>query len=493
MMRRITRFIQSLHRILGTMLSVLFLVWFLSGFVMIYHTFPRVSAQDKLARMDYLTPGLPSIGELSSRLPEGEKITSLTLNRYLGQTVFHIRTNKENYDLPADSAVSLPSIDRTRILEVASHWCGAPVAQIDTLHKLDQWIPFGYLKKEFPIYKFLFADAARHQLYISSVTGEVLQYTDSKSRLWAWLGAIPHWVYFTRLRQDASLWIDTVIWLSGIGCVMCIAGICWGIRDVRIARKKKKTLTPYKKKWYRWHHLTGFVFGLFVLTFTFSGMMSLAEVPGWLSRPRSEVNARKVFHQKTRIPSDYTLDYRRVIAAYPNTIRQLVWGSFNDYPFYSLQTDSDKPLIIDASTSEIRPLALTEDYVLRSITQVHGTEGDINIHLLNAYDSYYISRKRNLDLPVWKVSVEDVDNSTYYINPATGSYRYINNTSRWRHWMYPALHSFNIPGLANNPVLWNIVMWTTMLGGTVVSLTGVILGCRYLLRKLKRFIRYLRG
>jgi len=180
-------------------------MWFISGLVMIYHTFPRAGQPEKLARMDFLTPDLPSLDEITSRLPEGEKIQMLTLNRHLGQTVFHIRTGKNVYDLPADSLNTLPVIDWPRVKRVAALWCDAPVARVDTLRKLDQWIPFGYLKKEFPIYKFHFNDPEKHQLYISSVSGEVLQYTDQKSRFWAWLGAIPHWVYFTWLRQDSAL------------------------------------------------------------------------------------------------------------------------------------------------------------------------------------------------------------------------------------------------------------------------------------------------
>ena len=81
--------------------------------------------------------------------------------------------------------------------------------------------------------------------------------------------------------------------------------------------------------------------------------------------------------------------------------------------------------------------------------------------------SYYISTKKDLELPVWKVSIQDVDNSCYYINPRNGQYRYVNTPSRWNHWMYPALHSLNLKFLVDHPVLWNIVMWGTMLGGHV--------------------------
>lgn len=476
----------TIHRILGSLLSILFLVWFLSGLVMIYHTFPRADRADKRAKMDYLrVADLPSLQTIKDRLPKGEPIKNITLNSYLGQTVFHIRTDKNSYDIPADSTETLPVIDGKRIRETASLWCTAPVEKVDTLYALDQWIPFGNLKKEFPIYKFHFADQERHQLYISSKSGEVLQYTDKDSRLWAWLGAIPHWVYFTSLRQDAELWIKVVVWLSGIGCIMCIAGIYLGVRNFRLARKRKLA-SPYKKFWYKWHHIIGTVFGLFVLTFTFSGMMSLARVQDWGLRAKLDINPAQELHKLAPSPLDYPLDYRDVIQAYPGQIRQLEWGCFGDIPFYTILTDANDIVVNANSEHTVSPLKLDTEDIHSVLTQVHGTECAMDIRLLEEYDTYYISRKRKLDLPVWKVTIEDIDKSCYYINPGNGQYRYVNTPARWNHWMYPALHSLNIKILVDHPILWNIVMWGLMLGGTFVSLSGVWLGIKFLRRKIHR-------
>ena len=91
-MNLLTKIMQFIHRILGTALSILFLVWFLSGLVMIYHTFPRADRADKRAKMDILSPeNLPSLDQIEKRLPQNERISHVTLNSYLGQTVFHIR------------------------------------------------------------------------------------------------------------------------------------------------------------------------------------------------------------------------------------------------------------------------------------------------------------------------------------------------------------------------------------------------------------------
>ena len=113
------------------------------------------------------------------------------------------------------------------------------------------------------------------------------------------------------------------------------------------------------------------------------------------------------------------------------------------------------------------------------------------ISLMDEYDNYYVGLTDHLPLPVYKVQVEDADNSTYYINPKNGNTRYFNNNTKVRRWSYQALHSFKFKFLAERPVLWNIVMWTTMIGGTLVSLTGVCLGFRYIKRKIKRLKKYI--
>ena len=96
-----------------------------------------------------------------------------------------------------------------------------------------------------------------------------------KTRFWAWVGAIPHWIYITRLRATGRQpWTDTVLWLSGIGIAMTLTGIIVGIRAMVQTRRRSSNagargLTPYVKPLFRWHHLFGLCFGLFVLTWIF--------------------------------------------------------------------------------------------------------------------------------------------------------------------------------------------------------------------------------
>ena len=261
--------------------------------------------------MEVLDTSLPSIESVTARIPSNEKIVNLEVSRFLKQTIFRIRTDKQEYLLPADSMEKLPNITSKRINQIAHCWNSAPVARVDTLHKLDQWIPFGQLKKELPIIKFYFSDKEKHELYISSHSGEVLQYTTVKERFWSWLGAIPHWIYFTSLRQNRELWIKSVVILSAIGVVMTLAGLYVGIHAFVQRRKNKRIFgSPYKKKWYWLHHITGLIFGILVLTWIFSGMMSLVDTPKWIAKDKQHYPIHQVLEGNEINPGQYPLDYR---------------------------------------------------------------------------------------------------------------------------------------------------------------------------------------
>lgn len=63
------------------------------------------------------------------------------------------------------------------------------IHHIDTLADIDRWIPFNRLMSHLPIYRLVSNE--EDYLYISSQTGEILQYNTKKARLWAYVGAIP--------------------------------------------------------------------------------------------------------------------------------------------------------------------------------------------------------------------------------------------------------------------------------------------------------------
>ncbi len=477
------RIIYSIHRVLGTILSILFLIWFLSGFVMIYHTFPKVSNLDKFAYMSPVQIESCTMNSILNTYTDST-ITKLVLKNFAEKPVFELTTPNGVYQEYTDTGMqNTPKLTYHILENYASRWSQGAIIRVDTLRELEQWIPFSRLKKDFPIYKFHFDDNKEHQLYVSSKSGEALQFTDKNSRFWSWLGAIPHWIYFTSLRQNGETWTNLVVSLSGLGCFMCIAGIAIGIWSyVNQYRRKKKLETPYQKFVYKWHHILGFVFGLFVFTFVFSGMMSLANVPQWLVKEHNPSIAKQL-HTPQQIRFDnYILDYRKILEAYPQQVKSIEWDAFGNKSLYKTIIEN-RLVTIDASSSEIELLSLNDNEIITYLSQIHNEP--ITVSLMEEYDNYYVGLTDHLPLPVYKAEVQDADNSTYYINPKNASVRYFNNNSKARKWMYQGLHSFKFKFLAEHPFLWNIVMWTVMIGGTIVSVTGVWLGFRYIKRKTR--------
>ena len=141
----------------------------------------------------------------------------------------------------------------------------------------------------------------------------------------------------------------------------------------------------------------------------------------------------------------------------------------------------DSALCIDATTPDVRPLSLTESEVMSFVRDLL-PDSRAQATLLRDYDDYYIHKRMQLPLPVYRLTADDPDRSSFYINPATAEVRYFNANTRARKWTYQALHSFSVKWILDRPVLWHVLMFGSMVGGTIVSLTGLC----FLIRRLRR-------
>lgn len=468
------------------MLSVLFLMWFISGIVMIYHRFPKISPAMKWEKQKALSPDLPAIDTLLKRMADGEGWRNLSVDMCLERPVFHIQGKRWRTEIYADSLQKIEVPDFVTIRKVAVRWGGSSAYTVDTLYRLDQWIPFGYLKKEFPIYKFSFEDKARQELYISSKSGRVLQLTDRNSRFWAWLGAIPHWVYFTSLRQNQPLWIHFMIWASGLGTLMCLTGL-WIGGWAFWKNRQKGFRSPYQKWWFRWHHITGMIFGIFALTFVFSGMMSLLDLPAWMQKGKQKNREIRFRGRSGRMLTldCYLLDYRQITVGM-QYVRNIEWSSFGKHPYYVVHTATGKHYIDASDSARLSPFRLTEIMIKEKIQQMHGQQTSYTLNWLTDWDDDYYSRRGMLTLPVYKVEVDDELHTRHYFNPETLYHRQIDDNGRLRAVLYSGLHSLNFKFLVDRPIVWNVVMYGLLIGGTFLSLSGVVLTLKWLGRVIRR-------
>ena len=147
----------------------------------------------------------------------------------------------------------------------------------------DQWTIGN--RRQMPLHKIVADDAARTELYVSEPLSEVAVATTRRSRTLAWVGAIPHWLYFVELRRNDSAWRQVILWTSGAGSVLAFIGLVLGFVQYR---------TRYAGLM-RWHYVTGVVFGVFTLTWVFSGMLSMQPFDWTTTEGGSGAGLRQAF------------------------------------------------------------------------------------------------------------------------------------------------------------------------------------------------------
>src|SRR5690606_21262119 len=178
----------------------------------------------------------------------------------------------DNALLYADTGELVSTVNETDAARIASDFLAIPQEQfsyVGLVNDVDQWTLTE--RADLPMHKFSADDGLGTEVYVSIPNAEVSVYTTTQSRALAWLGTIPHWLYFTSLRLNQPLWYDIVVWSSGIGCVMALLGLMLGVTQFRKTQPfDLKRAIPYRGLM-RWHYILGVIFGVFTLTWVFSG------------------------------------------------------------------------------------------------------------------------------------------------------------------------------------------------------------------------------
>ncbi len=212
--------------------------------------------------------------------------------------------------------------------------------------------------------------------------------------------------------------------------------------------------------------------------------MSLQRIPQWAVKTHENYRNKQSEVLYPKLPFfAYKLDCREVLQSLPE-VKEIIWSQFYKTPVYEVLA-KDTWHYFDASKTTLQELEIPKKDIANSIKEIHKNT-PFTVTLQTEYDSYYMSLDDSNPLPVYKVEVEDKDNSLYYFNPRTGDYRYLNASRQAKKWVFSALHYFNIPFFAGRYALWTVVMWILCLGGIVVSASGVYLSWKLLRRKIKR-------
>jgi PepSY-associated TM region len=447
------------HRWLGLGACLMVLLWFASGFVMMYVPFPALTEAERLA-------ALPDI-DMRQLMPPPQvdaDTERLRLLQPFDEPVY------ATLDAGGWQAVSARSARRLRVdAEVAraaaQRFAGVASMSAELIER-DQWTVPGNLDAHRPLWAVSMADGGRH--YVSSRTGEVVRDTAQAERAWNWVGAVVHWVYPTALRSQPRAWHWVVLGLSGYALLTAVLGTVVGLwRWRRYASGRR---TPYRG-WMRWHHLLGLWGAVFILGWLLSGLLSMN--PGDVFSPR-------------RVPPEMLAAWRgeplRPGGAPTGAAREIEWLA-------------DRPgslMAARGAAGELRllrngqPVGIDETY-MRQRAVALGLGEPIAVQRLDAPDLYLNARAASGVLPVWRICFADAHETWLHVDGRTGQpIARLDRSARAQRWLYNGLHSWDFEPLLQLRPLWDVLMLAALALGTALSITSVVIAWRRLFPARRR-------
>ncbi len=190
--------ITQIHRWLGIFLSIVFVVWFISGIVMIFEGFPHVRKPYQYSKEVAFNKN-DSLAELSDSIKQG--ILELSIKKVNNKPIYCIKYNEKKqsnysgnnhvfYDANNLNLINDFTIEELDALIKKNY--GVDYNKRVEINDYDQWIPWERYKSYFPIYKYYLNDEEKSVIYVSQKTCTVVQETTRYKRWCARFGAIPH-------------------------------------------------------------------------------------------------------------------------------------------------------------------------------------------------------------------------------------------------------------------------------------------------------------
>jgi hypothetical protein len=473
------------HRWLGVIVGLMMTLWCLSGFVMMYSGYPRLDNEEQLRGLEALHMPAPAAwsrtGLAGDLALSGARIEMMAGAPVLRVTpagpplprIAQMRASPNNIDLATGQPIAAPTADEALAVgrSFGTHFgiSGSPVAAVPV--GIDQWNVQTF-RRHAPLHRIDYPDA--ETVYVAA-SGEVVQQTTRAERFWGWLGAVPHWLYPTLLRQDGKLWNDVVVWVSLVGVFLTATGLYVGISRLRRGRDGKLG-SPYRGIWWL-HHMTGLFFGVLTLTWVTSGLFTM--------NPWGLLDSMAGFEERSRL-SGPALQWAPVssalatFASLPAGTVRIETAPLGGRLYFAVIGRDGSRTRLDAA-GHIAPLS--RDEVARALANGPPVKA---LDLLRQEDAYYYSHQNKVTLPVWRAALDDKAGTTLYIDTRTGRLlRAVDETGRWSRWLRTGLHDLDLPWLRMRPV-WDLVVLPLLALVTLVCATGTWMAYGKVKKDVKR-------
>ncbi len=511
------RWLYLVHRWLGIALAVVMALWFLSGVVMMYVGYPKLTTAERLAGLPPLPAqgccvplpqalqaagfgGAASVPAVADRRGNRPGPDSWRLTSVAGAPRYVFADSRRQVAVDARSGERVATLSADDALEAARHFAGGVAGRYVAQVQEDAWTHSRALDGHRPLHVVAVDDDRSNWLYVSSRTGEVVRDASFTERSWGWVGAWLHWLYVIRGGPLDGWWTDIIIGLSLAGTVGALTGLVIGVMRWRFrGRYKSGRRTPYAGFMDRWHHVLGLVGGLLCLTWVLSGLLSVNPwkvftAPG--AKPDRQAYAGGPLQPQLAPPAAEVLARLQAQGRQP---RELHWRRVGGRHDVLALAPGAAPVVVDAV--QVHDQAVPEARWRDAAAALLPGARLVQQQRLTDYDRWYYTREPHTmsghierPLPAWRLQFDDPNETWVTIDERSGAIVQISDGHRRvDRWLFAFLHSFDLPALLASRPAWDAGMVFFSLAGLGLSLTGVVTGWRRLQRKVRPVRNAARG
>ncbi|MES2603992.1 MAG: hypothetical protein V4603_03585, partial [Pseudomonadota bacterium] len=334
------------HRWLGIAVGLMFVLWTISGVILMYYGIPHHTAGERLYRLPPLDLSTATVTpQQALDTVEGTPFR-LRISMVDDRPAYHINTGQVfgRWSVVfADNGELLRSVTSdVSIYTLAKLYpeFNETMRYEGLLTRPDNFTHSPAMQTHFPMHRINMGNGDEY--YMSQRSAEIVMKTTYLTRTLGFLGYNTHTLYFWR--QEAW-WTPFLHWISWIGLGMTVLGLVLGIwrysNTPKYIQRGEAYRTPYTG-WWKWHHYAGLIFGVFMFTWMLSGLISMSVFPSitesFYTPDQIKAGARTV--QGFGAPVDFTpltIDgmkeaVKRIGAEYP--VKELELQTYNSKPYY---------------------------------------------------------------------------------------------------------------------------------------------------------------
>jgi hypothetical protein len=466
-----------LHRWLGVAFCLLFAMWFATGIVMHFVPFPAPTETERFAGLAPIDPANVKHGPVEVLGSNGIKdVARIRLIERSDGPVYLVTGSARTAALHATDLSDAAVRTQPMALAIAADYAAwrrwnASAAEVFGPAAYDQWtVPKGFDRYR-PLYRVALNDDSSTELYVSSLTGEVVLATTGRERAWNYVGSIAHWIYPTALRGHPAAWSRLLWWLSFLALIGASAGAAIGM--LRLGTDGSRFTSPYRG-WQAWHHWLGLCCMLFVLTWMFSGWLSMDGGNLFSTGKPTDAEAASIAGNPvwSTLPRD---EIQRLSAV----VREVEWFAFDGLIYRRERTAIDRQTLFiagaeDGAASPDRGF-MRESEIDTAVSHL-GRSCD-QAHVVSPDDDYTVV-SNTPSAPVFRV-VCGAD--WFHIDGASGTVlEKLDASRRVYRWLFAGLHTLDFPILTKRPALRAALIVALCGCGFTFSLTGVVIAWRRL-------------